>query len=230
MLFIVRFAITAMPAVSKTACPVVMKVVKHVMKSSMKASTKAVSHKRPAGKLSAKQLDKLGQASLDDKIELYAKKGADNIDGFLGSLGKEHRESLWQRFKYARQENPGLAAKYDAVAKGTKSMDNKKQLLNIFLKLGQSCKGQAYLDAITGLTFSKSSTVSEEWVPFATIMRKYGLQELIRRVQKGSVAVRSDPNDPEEYEFKDVRKIDQEGQTESHSANVNMKDNISIED
>jgi len=223
----------AMPATSKTAASsAAMKVMK-AMKA-MKVNAKPVMKKvlkRPAsGKLSPKELDKLGTASLDDKIALYTKKGNGNIDSFLGSLGKEHRESLWQRFKYARQENAAMAKNYDMVAKGTKSMENKKALLNIFLQLGQSCKGQPYVDAITQLSFSKGSNVSQEWVPFATIMKKYGLQELMRRVQKGTVAVRSDPHDPEEYEFSDVRRVDTESTYESHSANVNRKDKISIED
>jgi hypothetical protein len=103
-------------------------------------------------------------------------------------------------------------------------------LLNIFLKLGQNCRGQPYVDALTQLTFSKGTKVTEEWVPFATISRKYGLQELMRRVKKGTVAVRTDPHDAEEYEFQDVRKLDVGISHEANSVMVNRKDKISIED
>ena len=222
-----------MPAKVKTATSsAAMKITTTTPKKVMKVMK--VKHsgpiKRPSAHLSPGSLDKLGTASLDDKIALYAKKGYDNIDGFLSGLAKEQREALWQRFKYARHENAELGKSYDQVAKGTKSMENKKQLLNIFLKLGQSCRGQPYVDALTQLTFSKGTKVTEEWVPFATISRKYGLQELMRRVKKGTVAVRTDPHDAEEYEFQDVRKLDVGTSHETNSVMVNRKDKISIED
>jgi len=222
-----------MPAKVKTATSsAAMKITTTTPKKVMKVMK--VKHsgpiKRPSAHLSPGSLDKLGTASLDDKIALYAKKGYDNIDGFLSGLAKEQREALWQRFKYARQENAELGKSYDQVAKGTKSMENKKQLLNIFLKLGQNCRGQPYVDALTQLTFSKGTKVTEEWVPFATISRKYGLQELMRRIKKGTVAVRTDPNDAEEYEFQDVRKLDVGTSHETNSVMVNRKDKISIEE
>jgi hypothetical protein len=218
-----------MPSSSKTASlPKGKKVIK---KAVMKAMKSAGAKKRPAGNnLNPDSLGKLGEATLDQKIALYSKKGGDNVDGFLQSLAKEQREALWQRFKYARQENPELNKTYDQVAKGTKSMENKKSLLNIFLKLGQTCKGQPYFDALTQMTFNKGTKKTEEWVPFATICKKYGLQELMRRVKKGSVAVRQDPSDLEEYQFQDVRTIDVEGSFETHSANVNKRDKVQIED
>lgn len=206
---------------------------KTLMKSSMKKAVVKTVMKKPSSSrsgLSGKSLANLGEASLDDKIALYQKKGADNIDGFLSSLSKEHRESLWQRFKYARQQNQDHAKKYDSVASGPKSTDTKKTLLNLFIKLGQTCKGQPYVEALTSLTFAKTSSSSSEWVPLNTIMKKYGMQELMRRVNKGSVLVRADPNDPEEYEFQDIRKMDIESQTESHTANVQKKDKIALED
>jgi hypothetical protein len=62
------------------------------------------------------------------------------------------------------------------------------------------------------------------------IQKKYGLAELMRRVQKGTVLVRADPVDPEEYEFQDVRKVDTDAQCEMNVANVQKKDKIAFED
>ena len=216
------------PATSSAAMQTTTTTPKKVMK------VMKVNHsgpiKRPSANLSPSTLGRLGAATLDDKIALYSKKGYDNIDGFLSGLAKEHREALWQRFKYARHENAELGKSYDQVAKGAKSVENKKQLLNIFLKLGQSCRGQPYVDALTQLTFSKGTKTTEEWVPFATISRKYGLQELMRRVKKGTVAVRTDPHDAEEYEFQDVRKLEVGTSHETHNVMVSRKDKISLED
>ena len=109
-------------------------------------------------------------------------------------------------------------------------MGTKKDLLHIFLELGQSCKGQPYAEALTKLTFSKSSETSSEWFPLNTIVKKYGMAELMRRVNKGTVKVRADPADPDEYEFQDVRKIDTDAQTEVQFSHVQRKDKIAIED
>ena len=98
------------------------------------------------------------------------------------------------------------------------------------MKLGQSCKGQPYVEALTQINVSSTFSTSSEWVPLNTIMKKYGTQELMRRVNRGSVQVRADPNDPEEYEFKDVRKVDIDSTTEMHTANVQRKDKIAIDD
>ena len=103
-----------------------MKVIKNVMNMFRKHVLK-----KPAA-LNPKSLNSLGVATLDDKIGHYQKKGSNTIDSFLGSLSKEHRESLWQRFKYARQENKDLAKQYDQVATGAKCVGTKKDLLNIF--------------------------------------------------------------------------------------------------
>ena len=242
-MFIILTFGSAMPPASKSAAMKSAKVaaMKTVMVSGSKTAMKKVVNaamkkvmktvlKRPSAPLNKKDLDKLGEQTLDEKIATYQKKGNGNIDSFLGSLAEGERQALWQRFKYARLENVSNAKNYDLVAKGAKSMDTKKKLLNIFLQLGQSCKGQPYVDALVQLTISKGQVTSQEWVPFATIMKKYGLQELMRRVRKGSVQVRSDPEDPEEYEFRDVRKVETESHHESNVATVSRKDKISIED
>ena len=206
------------------------KVQKRKVKKVVRKKAKKVAKKKPASKLNPQNLKVLGEASLDDKIEVYQKKGGDSIDAFLSSLSKEHRESLWQRFKYARQENPDLAKKYEACATGAKSSGTKKTLLNSFLKLGHSCKGTPYVEALTQISVSRTSSTSSEWVPLNTIMKKYGMGELMRRVNRGSVQVRADPSDPEEYEFMDTRKVELDSTTELHTANVQRKDKVSIED
>ena len=44
----------------------------------------------------------------------------------------------------------------------------------------------------------------ESWMPFQTMVRKYGLAELMRRIQKGTISARKDPDDDEEWQFRDI--------------------------
>ena len=79
---------------------------------------------------------------------------------------------------------------------------------------------------------------SEEWVPFATILQRFGLREAMRRafqqnlcagfhlssghqlqphapatkVQRGTIKVRNDPRDLEEWQFKLEKEVSYTGQ------------------
>ena len=44
----------------------------------------------------------------------------------------------------------------------------------------------------------------KSWMPFQTMVRKYGLAELMRRIQKGTISARKDPDDDEEWQFRDI--------------------------
>ena len=44
----------------------------------------------------------------------------------------------------------------------------------------------------------------ETWLPFQTMVKKYGLSELMRRIQKGTITVRKEPEDEEEWQFRDI--------------------------
>ena len=80
-----------MPAKVKTATSsAAMKITTTTPKKVMKVKHSGPI-KRPSAHLSPGSLDKLGTASLDDKIALYARKGYDNFDGFLSGLAKEKR-------------------------------------------------------------------------------------------------------------------------------------------
>ena len=57
--------------------------------------------KRPASS-GLESLDKREGMSLDDKMDLFRKKGNKDVGSFLDSLTKQQREALWQRFASAR--------------------------------------------------------------------------------------------------------------------------------
>jgi hypothetical protein len=119
---------------------------------------------------------------------------------------------------------------YNSHCKGYGSDPKKKQLLHLYLTTGRNCKGKAYLEESVKLTFTEGSRHEEEWVPFAGILKKYGIAEAIRRLKKGSIAFRKDAEDPEEMEFKDSRKKTWSENAYNQSADFSKKGDIELKD
>ena len=160
--------------------------------------------KRPSSALKGTNLAKIADMTLDEKIDYYNKKGhANGIDSFLAHLGDKDRQCLWKQFEYSRKGDKLASEAYAKFGTGAGSDPAKKKMLEIFLKCGRDCKAQAYHQAVSKFTFSEGSRTTEEWVPFATILKKFGLNEAMRRLKKGGILARKDPSDPDEWEFLD---------------------------
>ena len=54
----------------------------------------------------------------------------------------------------------------------------------------------------------KGEKSTSEWVRFATILKRFGFSEAMRRVRKGSIRTRKDPADEEEWEFQVVKNVE----------------------
>jgi hypothetical protein len=172
-------------------------------------STKSAStvKKRPAT-LNKKNLASLEQdpqsvtESLNEKIALFEKKPTD-INTWLSKLSKQEREACWKRFEYDRKATPGAEDGYQMAATGKRSMSVKLDLLKTFLLNKSSCKGSAMQQAFLsyGVTIGQKS--KESWRPFVYMSNYYGVAELLRRVQDGSILARKDGN---EWEFKLVQR------------------------
>ncbi|CAE8601601.1 unnamed protein product [Polarella glacialis] len=147
--------------------------------------------------------------SLEEKMNHYQTNKKLNQDGnvvsFLNLLEAGDRQSIWQSFSYSRRTSPEASDQYQAHCTGMGSDPKKKQLLHVFLTTGRNCKGKAYLEESIKLVFTEGSRHEEEWVPFASILKKYGIAEATRRLKKGSISFRKDAEDPEEFQFKDTR-------------------------
>ena len=164
---------------------------------------KNVTLKRPAALNLGTVKDKNQPMSLEEKMESFGKKGNQDVQQFLDSLTKNQREALWQRFASARAALRDSTADdlWQSVAKGKGSDPQKKKLLGCFLQLGGDLKTKKdhYMKELVSYSktfgflaakifFSPSTcqsgwgnTSSQEWVPFQTILKRYGLQECMRR-------------------------------------------------
>ena len=179
--------------------------------------------KRPSSALKGTSLAKIADMTLDEKIDYYNKKGhANGIDSFLAHLGDKDRQCLWKQFEYSRKGDKLASEAYAKFGTGAGSDPAKKKMLEIFLKCGRDCKAQAYHQAVSKYTCSEGSRTTEEWVPFATILKKFGLNEAMRRLKKGGILARKDPSDPDEWEFLD-RKTQEFQQSCNEHSNAGTK-------
>jgi hypothetical protein len=173
--------------------------------STIKARTNIM--KKPSSSLTKKNLRTLDldpvsvTLSLDKKIAEFEKKPAD-INGWLARLSKQEREACWKRFEYDRKSVPGAQEGYLQAACGKRSKEVKLDLLKAFLANNCSCKGQAMQQAFMSHGITVGSKSKESWRPFVYMSQYYGVSELFRRVQNGSIAARKN-ND--EWEFKLVQ-------------------------
>lgn len=104
--------------------------------------------------------------SLEEKMELFAKKGNQTVSQFLDGLSKNQREALWQRFASARS---GLKDKeqeqlWNAHCEGKGSDENKKLLLVAFLKSrGNLKKSDLYQKELLALVKSSGILAALSW-------------------------------------------------------------------
>ena len=171
----------------------------------MKVKSKAL--KGPAALNLGKLKGNNQPMSLEEKMESFGKRGNQDIQQFLHGLTKNQREALWQRFASARGALKDSTADdlWQSVAKGKGSDPQKRKLLACFLQLGGDLKTKkdqymkelvsyskttgdlaAKQDVTTPFLFNftnlfAGNTSSQEWVPFQTILKRYGPQECMRR-------------------------------------------------
>ena len=148
--------------------------------------------------------------SLEDRIEMFQKSKNTDMSKWLDTLTKHQREALWQRFNNARTttKDESVREAWEETAKGKGSNPVKQQLLKAFVQGGCTLKGNQYFQKeIVSLKKSQGTKESDEWVPFHTILQRFGLAECMRRVKKKSILTRKDPRDPDEWQFCLVREV-----------------------
>jgi len=84
-------------------------------------------------------------------------------------------------------------------------MQKKRSMLAIFFQAGQDCKSTLYQKQLNTLTQRKTMSSCEEWLPWATMVSKYGEKEALRRLQRGTLLSRRSKSDAEEFEFRYVQ-------------------------
>ena len=136
--------------------------------------------KKPASKLDTSEAG----MSLEEKMEAFSKKQNGCVQTFLGQLTSHQREALWGRFQRAREslKDKEMDLQWSTHCKGPGSDSNKKALLKVFLaNKGGLKKNDHYMKEMVSLTTVEGQRDTEEWVPFASILQRYGLQEALRR-------------------------------------------------
>ena len=174
---------------------------------------KAMKVQKKQGKLTKKDLENLpqGELSLEEKIQTFKKSANPDMAVFLDSLSPAQRQVLWKRFEYARQEEPEAQSAWTTACRGAGSTQIKQDLLALYLKSDSANKkSQMWFRKLVEhahVTGSKTTTV---WEPFAAIKAHYGIQELMRRVARGTILCRRASDDKAEWEFRKITKEEYE--------------------
>jgi len=115
---------------------------------------------------------------------------------------------------------PLTEARYEDSCRGPGSDSRKRKLLGIFLASGCDTKSKQYINESYAIISQKGQRNETEWVPLASILRHYGINEAWRRINRGSITARKDPSCPEEWQFRQERQItySDDNETETHSA------------
>ena len=106
------------------------------------------------------------------------------VQTFLDKLTSGQRECLWGKFKRAREAlgDKDLEEKWNTHCKGNGSDPKKKALLKVFLQNeGNLKKNDHFMKEMVRLTEVSGKKEKEQWVPFATILHRFGLNEAMRR-------------------------------------------------
>ncbi|CAK9033479.1 unnamed protein product [Durusdinium trenchii] len=152
--------------------------------------------------------------SLEEKMELFQRSKTQDLNSFLGTLTRNQREALWKKFERARgsTKDPKVEEVWNTVCKGKNSDQHKKQLLKVFLQTkGELKNSQAWQKEVLSLQQTSGHRSSLEWVPFATILHRYGLQ-----VKKGTILVQKDPLDDDEWQFALAKNVDYSATEQRH--------------
>ena len=139
--------------------------------------------------------------SLEAKIELFQKRKGDDV-----GLSQEPIQGP------EGGTDPEADAKWNQQCKGPGSLEPKKKLLGAFLKNGGTLKGKE----LVALSKTSGERKESSWVPFNKMMRQYGLQELMRRIHKGTIAC-GKALDDDEWEFKLNKATSYEDTSHSHT-------------
>ena len=179
------------------------------MKAMKLQPMKAMKVQKKQGKLTKKDLENLpqGELSLKEKIQTFKKSA--NPD--MASVSPAQRQVLWKRFEYARQEEPEAQSAWTTACRGAGSTQIKQDLLALYPKSDSANKkSQMWFRKLVEhahVTGSKTTTV---WEPFVAIKAHYGIQELMRRVARGTILCRRASDDKAEWEFRKITKEEYE--------------------
>ena len=165
-------------------------------------------------------------------MELFQKKSNPDLNNWLQGLTSPQREALWQRFAAARASLKDSEATklWDEQCKGKGSTQNKMKLLQVYLECGGNLKkNDCYMAELMSISKKSGDRVEEEWVPFFTIVKRFGLAETMRRVKRGTILTRQDPQDNEEWQFKQVRETSFKEETQNHDFSTNKQGKLEVE-
>ena len=158
------------------------------------------------GKLCAKNLKKLPQMTLHEKMEAAAEEASGDEDQAAENLKKSmtaaEKQSAWTKHQTHLKHNPKEQKALQKASKHEKGIAAAKWLMQK--------DGKKYLTVAAKVAASQALKKAEEWMSERAILKQWSPEELQAHLASGRVVWREDPWTPGVYEYQDTQKWSRE--------------------
>ena len=168
-----------------------------------KAVKKNTLKKQPLkkGKLCAKNLNKLPQMTLHEKMEAAAEEASGDEDQAAENLKKSmtaaEKQSVWSKHQTHLKHNPKEQKALQKASKQEKGIAAAKWLMQK--------DGKKYLTTAAKVAASQALKKAEQWMSERAILKRWSPEELQAHLGSGRVVWREDPWTPGVYEYQDTQ-------------------------
>ena len=169
-------------------------------KAKAKALGKAKVTADHKNQLNKRNLEKLGEMSLNDKIKAAAEEGESIEEQALAlkqKMTKDEHSKLWGRYSTHLNKNPLEKEEVDALPKKEKGMKAAEWLMAI--------EGKKYVHVKKAVAASQKLKKEEAWESEKTMLDRFGKEELEAHLWSGRITYRKDPNTPGVYQYQDTQ-------------------------
>ena len=149
--------------------------------------------------IKAKDLEKLGSMTLDQKIKKALEEGEtqeESAEILKKSMAKLEHSKVWAKHKAALEKAPAKEQEHDKLSKKDKGLAASQWLLEK--------EGKKYMSALKKVKAEETVTRRDKWETELQMLQKFSQEELERHLASGRIIWREDPRTPYTYEYKDL--------------------------
>ena len=169
-------------------------------KAKAKALGKAKGQADHKNQLNKRNLDKLGEMSLSDKVRAASEEGETIEEQALAlkqKMTKDEHSKLWGRYNTHLNKNPLEKEEVDALPKKEKGQNAAEWLMSI--------EGKKYIHVKKAVAASQKLKKEEAWESEKTMLDRFGQSELEAHLWSGRITYRKDPSTPGVYQYQDTQ-------------------------
>ena len=171
-------------------------------KAKAKALGKAKALEKAEAKkgLNKKNLDKLGNMSLEEKVQAATKEGTTPEEQAIAlkqSLTKDEHSQVWGRFQTYLKNNPLEKGSMEGLSKKEKGMKAAQWLMET--------GGKKYMHVSREVAATENLKKGNTWESEKQMLDKFGWEEMQAHIGSGRIVCRQDPSTPNVWQYKDTQ-------------------------